>query len=186
MTDCFKKNVLIKCLELKKKKKAYFLMGLVVRFCRPFTFSSLWPTSCSLWVRPVLLSLGESCQESCSFHLLEGMVPHQGGLCPRKGLHSGPHHHFYILLPRSWLSVHWCQTGTRRQIMGEKEKVALLLWQAKGEHSRLTPQDLYPSPWWVRKSYIVKQEYVIRIKAVTVLHSSFFCQVSNGWVFWQD
>ena len=98
-------------------------MGLVVRFCRPFTFSSLWPTSCLLWVRPMVLSLGES----CSFHLLEGVVPHQRGLCQRKGLHSGPHHHFYILLPKSWLSVHRCQIGTREQIMEEKEKVALLL-----------------------------------------------------------
>ena len=33
----------------------------------------------------------------------------------------------------------------------------------------------------VGRDYIIQQEYAIRIKALTVLHSSFFCKVSKGW-----
>ena len=67
--------------------------------------------------------------------------------------------------------------------MEEKEKVALSLCQAEREHSRLAPQELCPPPWGIGRSYTVRtrdQRYMIRIKAVTVLHS-FFDKVSQGW-----
>ena len=51
-----------------------------------------------------------------------------------------------------------------------EERVALLLWQAKGEHSRLVPQEPVPSFWSVGRGYIDRQEYVIRNKAVTALY----------------
>ena len=68
--------------------------------------------------------------------------------------------------------------------MEEKERVALFLCQAKGEHSRLVLQELCSPRWGIGRGYIVRgggQRYVIRIKAATVLHSSFFCKVSKGW-----
>ena len=43
-------------------------------------------------------------------------------------------------------------------ITEEKERVALLLCQSKGKHSRLGPQELCPRPWWVEKGYN-RQEY---------------------------
>ena len=56
--------------------------------------------------------------------------------------------------------------------MEEKERVVLFLCQAKGDCSRLMPQELshssFPLPLQcVGRGYIVRQGYVIRIKAVT-------------------
>ena len=68
--------------------------------------------------------------------------------------------------------------------MEEKESMALFLCQAKGQHGRLVPQELCPPHWGIGRGYIVRgsgQRYVIGVKAVTVLHSSFFCKVSKGW-----
>ena len=68
--------------------------------------------------------------------------------------------------------------------MEEKLRVALFLCQAEREHSRLAPQELCTPHWGIGIGYIVSgsaQRYVIKIKAVTVLHSSFFCKVSKGW-----
>ena len=64
-------------------------------------------------------------------------------------------------------------------ITEEKERMAPLLCYAKGEHSRLGTQELYPI-LVSRKRLYSRQEYVIRIKAVIVY--SFFCKVSKGWV----
>ena len=50
--------------------------------------------------------------------------------------------------------------------MEEKERVPLLLGQVKGKNRKLVLQELCPPPWWVGKGYIVRQEIVIRIKAV--------------------
>ena len=61
----------------------------------------------------------------------------------------------------------------------EKERMALLLCQAKWGHDRLMPQDCAPLP--VSRERLNSQAgYTIRIKAVTVLHSSFH-KVSEGW-----
>ena len=60
----------------------------------------------------------------------------------------------------------------RGRVMEEKEKVALFLRQTKGKHNRLAPQELCPTPWWIGRGCIVRKGYVIRIKVVTVLHSS--------------
>ena len=68
--------------------------------------------------------------------------------------------------------------------MEEKGRMALFLCQAKREHSRLVPQELCPPPWGIGRGYIAKthgQGYVIRIKAVTVSHPSFFGKISKGW-----
>ena len=51
-----------------------------------------------------------------------------------------------------------------------KEWLYYFAWQ-KGI-LRLGPQELCPSPWWVKRGYIVRQVYVIRINAVTVFISS--------------
>ena len=51
-----------------------------------------------------------------------------------------------LVLPKSWLSVHQYQTNIET-VMEEKESVALLFCQAKGEHNRLVPQELCPPPW---------------------------------------
>ena len=60
----------------------------------------------------------------------------------------------------------------RGRVMEEKEKVALFLRQTKWKHNRLAPQELCPTPWWIGRGCIVRKGYVIRIKVVTVLHSS--------------
>ena len=58
------------------------------------------------------------------------------------------HVHVVLLMPKSWLSVHQDQTEIQRKSYGEeKEKVALVLCQAKGEHSRLALQELCSPPW---------------------------------------
>ena len=67
--------------------------------------------------------------------------------------------------------------------MEEKERLALLLCQAKGEHSLLASQELCPTtpplhPPPVSREYS-QAEYVIRIKVVTVLYF-FFCRVLGG------
>ena len=41
------------------------------------------------------------------------------------------------------------------RVMDEKERVTLLLCQVKREHSRLAPQELCPSHWWVQFSHSV-------------------------------
>ena len=41
-----------------------------------------------------------------------------------------------------------------------------------------------PLPWWVGKGYIVRQEYMIRIKQLTVLYS--FFHSFQRWDCWQD
>ena len=67
--------------------------------------------------------------------------------------------------------------------MEEKERVVLFLCQAQGDCSRIMPQVLSHSPFLlplqcVGRGYIVRQVYVIRIKAVR--HTCFFlCKVSR-------
>ena len=67
--------------------------------------------------------------------------------------------------------------------MEEKERVALLLFQAKEEHSMLASQELCPTPPPLapseRERLYSQAAYVIRIKAVTVLYF-FFCRVLGG------
>ena len=53
--------------------------------------------------------------------------------------------------------------------------------KAKGEHSRIAPQALCLPPWWVGKDYILRQEYIVRIKAVVVLVQS----ISHVLLLWQ-
>ena len=66
------------------------------------------------------------------------------------------------------------------RVMEEKERVALLLCEAKGEHCRLAPQELCLPSWWVGKVYIVRWEYVVRINPATVLYFSFFRSFKRG------
>ena len=73
-------------------------------------------------------------------------------LSPEDALKKG-----MAMLPKSWLSVHQCQTEIWRQSYGG-ERVALLFCQAKGEHGRLPPQELCPSLCWVSKSRSVLSE----------------------------
>ena len=66
----------------------------------------------------------------------------------------------------------------RDRVLEEKERVALFFARHRGEHSRVAPQVLCPAPWGIGRGLIVRahgQGYAIRIKVVTVLHSSFFC-----------
>ena len=63
-----------------------------------------------------------------------------------------------------------------------KTKNSFILCQAKREHSRLAPQELWSPPWGIGRGLIVRthdQEYVIRIKAVTVLAFFFLLQSFN-------
>ena len=53
--------------------------------------------------------------------------------------------------------------------------------KAKGEHSRIGPQALCLHPWWVGKDYIVRQEYVIRIKALVVQSISHVLLFVTAW-----
>ena len=46
----------------------------------------------------------------------------------------------------------------------EKKRVALLLYRAKGEYSRLAPQEQCPLPWWIKRGYIVRWEVIIVVK----------------------
>ena len=71
------------------------------------------------------------------------------------------------LFAESWLSAPNAKQKYGDRVMKEKWRLALLLCQTKEEHSRLVPQELCPHPWWTRRGYIVRQGYVIRIKAVT-------------------
>ena len=59
--------------------------------------------------------------------------------------------------------------------MEENERVALFLCQAKKEHNRLAPRELYPLPWGTGRGLVGKacgQGLLIWIKAVKSLHSS--------------
>ena len=46
------------------------------------------------------------------------------------------------LLPKSWLSVHPCQTETQKQSYGGEVKSGFITLPGKGEQSRLVPQEL--------------------------------------------
>ena len=68
----------------------------------------------------------------------------------------------------------------RDRVLEEKERVALFFARQRQEHSRLAPQELCPPPWGIGRGLIVGgRGYAIRIKAVIVLHSSFFYRVSK-------
>ena len=62
------------------------------------------------------------------------------------------------------------------RVLGEVEKDSFITLPGKGgEHNRVVPQVLCLTPWGIGRGLIVGargQGYVIRIKAVTVLHSS--------------
>ena len=64
----------------------------------------------------------------------------------------------------------------RDRVAEEKERVALFLCRAKGDHRRLAPQELCPSPWWVGRDSLVRQECMIRIQTLTVLQFFFLLQ----------
>jgi len=49
-----------------------------------------------------------------------------------------------VLLPKSWIYVHQCRKEIEEQSYGGEGKMALFLFQAKEENSRLVPQELYP------------------------------------------
>ena len=84
------------------------------------------------------------------------------------------------LFAESWLSAPNAKQKYGDRVMKEKWRLASLLCQTKEEHSRLVPQELCPHPWWVGKGYIVRQEYVIRIKAVAALWmSEWICTVMS-------
>ena len=96
-------------------------------------------------------------------------------------LYAGISH--MTLLPKSWLPVHQCRNEIRRQFWRGK-KGWLILCQAKGGTQQASSSRSVPPPWGTGRGLIVGargQGYAIRIKAVTVLHSSFFCRVSKGW-----
>ena len=67
-------------------------------------------------------------------------------------------------------------------VMEEKERVASLLCQAKGEHSRLGPQELCPAPPSVvpREKLHSQAEVYDKDQGSNSL-AFFFCQVSKGW-----
>ena len=91
------------------------------------------------------------------------------------------------MLPKSWLFVHQCQIEIRRQSYGG-ERVALLFCQAKGEDSRLPPQDLCPTMGSPRGLYreAYRPGYMIRNKIVRVLHLLLALfqnsQVAPNWI----
>ena len=93
-------------------------------------------------VRGAACSLGLCCVQSC--HILETSVcverRSSESTSQRSGLNQNPE---VILMPKSWLSVHKCQTEifeiqTQRQSYGGI-RVAFYMCEAKREHFRDSP-----------------------------------------------
>lgn len=94
---------------------------------------------------------------------------------------------FYVLvllLPKSYLSVHQCQTEIRRQSYGGEGRIALLLLPGEEGTVGLVPPELCLL-WW-RRERLYSQAGVCDkdLKAITVLYSFYFCKF-KGWGSWQ-
>ena len=78
-------------------------------------------------------------------------------------------------MPESWLSVHRCQIEIRRQSYGGERKSGFISLPGREGTQQASTSRTVPPHWGIGRGYIGRgsgHRYVIRIRAVTVLHSS--------------